>query len=140
MSNSKSKSYNIQQRINEIIEAWTKHAPEAKFAGMTLADFQIAINPALAIRQGMSEARRELKGRVAQKTTIDEAARDLLRRVVAGVIADANYGVNSPLYRAMDYVTLNERKTGLIRRPADTTEPAATAPQTVAATASDAKA
>lgn len=114
--NKPSKSNNITKRINEITEAWTKHATEAKFAGLTLMEFQAAINPPLAIRANMNEARRDIKGKIAQKKTADIAARDLLRRVVDCVIADPNYGPNSALYRAMDYVTRDERKSGLTRK------------------------
>jgi len=40
----------------------------------------------------------------------------LLRVVVKGVQCHPAHGENSPLYRAMGYVTFSERKTGLVRR------------------------
>jgi hypothetical protein len=41
----------------------------------------------------------------------------LLRGVVKGVQCHPDHGEDSPLYRAMGFVTFSERKTGLIRRP-----------------------
>ncbi len=42
----------------------------------------------------------------------DKAAQKLIRRVVAGVIADPLLGPDSALYRAMKYVPDSERATG----------------------------
>ena len=42
---------------------------------------------------------------------------DMIRREAASVQCHPDHGEDSPLYRAIGFVTFSERKTGLIRRP-----------------------
>jgi hypothetical protein len=101
---------NLEARINAIMAAWEQQAPEAKFAGMTFADFRIAINPAIAGLQHKRQLRLEMKAAVRASAIVGVAGRALTDQVVASVKADSAYGPDSPLYRAMGFVPKSEIK------------------------------
>ncbi len=108
----------IEDRIGKFVESWTENAPEAKFAGMTLAEFQTAIAPSQTIRAEMSATRTGIQGQIATRNAADGITRNVLERVVASVIADAAHGSNSAMYRGMNYVTKDERSSGKVNKPA----------------------
>jgi hypothetical protein len=100
----------LKQRLEMVLSAWNEIAPEGKFAGMTMADFQLAINPYTQARSGVEATRTRIKAEVATKTGAESAARKLARRIVDSVRADAAYGDDSSLYRAMGYRPASERR------------------------------
>jgi hypothetical protein len=95
---------------------WKEQAPEAVFAGKPLAALEAALaelqvsNEDLMIKaQARSSAVKTRDDKVA-------ALAVLLRTVVKGVQGHPEYGEDSPLYRAMGFVPLSERSSGLTRR------------------------
>jgi hypothetical protein len=106
----------IALRLEELAEAWRTTAPEIRLAGMSLEQFQAAALPTRTIREELQQARLEIKGKIAARAAVDAQGRELALRVVAAVIAEATQGPNSPLYRAMNYVTKEERRSGLVRK------------------------
>lgn len=106
----------IALRLEEIAEAWRKTAPETRLAGMSYEEFQAAASPTRSIREEIQMARVEIKGKISTRQTIDSQGRELATRVVAAVVAEASQGHNGPLYRAMSYVTKEERRSGLVRK------------------------
>ena len=96
---------------------WKEQAPEAVFAGKPLAELEAAY---AELQHSNEELRIKDQARSAAVKTRDDKVKSLaalLRVVVKGVQCHPAYGEDSPLYRAMGYVTFSERKTGLIRRP-----------------------
>jgi len=108
-------------KITNLLAAWGRFAPETKFAGMALAEFKSAIAPSVDSRSQIDDIRLQIKGLIAQRATADSANSALMARVVAGVLADADHGPNSGLYRALNYVPKNERASGLTHKGATTT-------------------
>jgi hypothetical protein len=100
--------------------AWKHQAPQATFGGKTLADFEADIS---ALDSAVEEFNIATSNRSAALRARDGKKEELnrtLRSVMRGVQADPNHGENSPLYRAMGFVPLSERKSGLSRKSADT--------------------
>ena len=103
------KSRDLTARINEIITPWAELAPESKLGGMTLAEFKTTAAASIDKRQEIKTLKSSINAAVAERFAADKIVTKSMRRVVAGVIADPSLGSDSPLYRAMKYVTDSER-------------------------------
>lgn len=103
------KSYLVPERINQIATPWGEVAPESKLGGITLAEFKTAVAACADKRQEIITLKAKINAAVSDRIAADAAARKLMRRVVAGVVADPTLGSESALYRAMKYVPDNER-------------------------------
>lgn len=103
-------------RIEIFIAAWREIAPEATFAGMTLAEFETKTSPlAQSIARLLAldaQYAAELKARDEAET----AAKETLRLAAHGVRGNPLFGDDSRLYRAMGFVPLSERQSGLTRK------------------------
>lgn len=99
-----------------IATAWSENAPDAKFAGMTLLEFQNATQPVNGKREALVALHTQRRAMQEERDLADKAAIDLIQRVVASVRADINYGPDAPLLAAMRYVTRSNRKSGLTRK------------------------
>ena len=112
MKNTKRK----MNKVNQIIKAWESLAPAVSFGGMTLEQFKTSAQPAFdssdRVDTLLSEALGEKK-RLADNT---QTCRDVARRAVNGVLADPQFGYDSPLYAAMGYVRASDRQSGLTRK------------------------
>lgn len=104
------------RKAEDIRRAWKEQAPEAVFAGKSVADFETSI----AVLKLASEELANLDtARLAALKVRDEKLADLAKLsnvVVLGVQGHAEYGDDSPLLRAMGYIPASERKSGLTRR------------------------
>ena len=107
---------NIVVRIESFRAAWRDMAPEATFAGMTLAQFEEAISVPLKVRDDIVALERQLEGKKAEKLIADAAANELLNLVVNSVRGTPGFGRDCTLYRALGYVRKSERKSGLTRK------------------------
>jgi type II secretory pathway component PulM len=106
----------IVNRIKVIRAAWRDIAPDAKFAGMTLAEFEAATEAPLQLRADMANLRTKLKGMKASQADVDTAANELSDLVVNSVKGTPGFGQNSPLYSAFGYVRKSDRKSGLTQK------------------------
>ena len=98
------------EKANQISQVWNSLAPESKFAGVSLTEFQSITNPARETREQLAILRAKQKGYLATRNAADKATCELIQAVVSGVKADPHIGSNSSVYRAMGYVTPSERK------------------------------
>ena len=112
-----------EKKINDVITAWEAHAKEAKFAGLTLAQFKTKVAPSLDARAGIKVKEQEIKDLSDERDDADKVSMPLCDQVVKSVVGDINFGDNSSLYAAMGYVRKSERKTGLTRKKKPTTGP-----------------
>jgi type II secretory pathway component PulM len=115
----KSMSYisrTIVDKIKVIRAAWRDIAPDATFAGMTLAEYEAATEPPLKLRAEMADLRTKLRGMKASQADVDQAANELADLVVNSVRGTPGFGQNSPLYSAFGYVRKSERKSGLTQK------------------------
>ncbi len=104
------------ERIAIFIAAWREIAPEASFAGMTLAEFETKTAPLAESTARLlaldAKYAAELKARDEEET----AAKETMRMATHGVRGNPLFGEDSRLYRAMGFVPLSERQSGLPRR------------------------
>ena len=106
------------RKAEDIRLVWKEQAPEAVFAGKTLADLVASLGD---LNQASEDLKIKEQARSAAVKTRDDklkALATLLRTVVKGVQGHPEYGEDSPLYRAMGFVPFSERGSGLTRRPA----------------------
>lgn len=106
----------VMERVVEFRDAWEELAPDATFAGMTFAEFEVAIAPPLTVRAEIAALEKTLINKKTERLIVDEAANELLELVVNSVRGTPGYGADSVLYRAFGYVRKSDRKSGLTRR------------------------
>jgi hypothetical protein len=115
-------TYNRRRRparkAEDFLIAWREIAPDTKFGGKTLEEFEAATVPfkdAVVQLQTLTVQRS-----AAQKTRDQEedSMKGLLILIAHGVRSDPAHGEDSPLYRAMGFVPKSERASGLMRPPA----------------------
>ena len=129
------KKTTIVEKINEITTPWGEMAPESKFGGVSLAEFKTAVAACADKRQELKMLKANISAAVNSRFAADAAAKKLIRRVVAGVVADPTLGADSDLYRAMNYVPASQRAA----RKTQQTTSAAAAPAVVTASSPSTK-
>jgi hypothetical protein len=105
----------IVDRIQTFRAAWRELAPAAEFAGMTLAEFEVAVAAPLTLRDEILALEKQLEGKKTAKADADLAANEVLNLLVNSVRGTPGFGRDSALYRAFGYVRKSEQKSGLIR-------------------------
>lgn len=121
--------HRVDDRILRFRLAWGELAPQATFAGMTLAQFTEATQPPLEEREQLSLLALMQAAALRRRGAADVAARDRLALVIDAVRGDPAYGEDSALYRALGYIPKSERRSGLTRKVSTTaTTPAARHP------------
>lgn len=114
----------IVDRIETFRAAWRELAPDATFAGMSLAEFEGASAAPLVLRDEISDLELQLNGKKTERSIADGAAGELLSLVVNSVRGTPGYGEDSALYRAFGYVRKSERRSGLTRKARASTDSA----------------
>jgi hypothetical protein len=107
----------VIDRIEDIRAAWRALAPDSKFAGMTLEEFEAAVKPPETLRAEIKALEKQLEGKKTARSDADKAAGAILELVIDSLRGTPGFGRDSDLYRACGYVRKSERKSGLIRRP-----------------------
>lgn len=95
---------------------WKEQAPEAEFAGKTLAELETALAD---LQTSTQDLKIKDQARSAAVKTRDDKLKSLatlLRVIVKGVQGHPQFGEDSPLYRAMGFVPFSERGSGLTRK------------------------
>ena len=110
---------NVVDRIGDFRTAWRELAPTAKFAEMTLAEFEVAVTPPEALRAEIKALETKLEGKKTERSIADKAAGGLLELVINSVRGTPGFGPDCELYRACGYVRKSERKSGLSRKGKD---------------------
>lgn len=104
------------ERIVIFQAAWREIATEASFAGMTLAQFETQTAPLAQSLQRLQALDAQYAAELKARDEADAAARETMRLIANAVRGDPAYGEDSQLYRAMGFVPLSERQSGLTRR------------------------
>jgi len=97
------------------IAAWKKVAPGVSFAGMTLAEFELAVARPESLREEIRGMEQELKAKKAEREDVDAAADVVLELVINSVRGTPGFGVDSQAYCAFGYVRKSDRKSGMTR-------------------------
>lgn len=112
-------SQSVVDRIANVVDAWSNLRPTRAFAGMTLDEFKAVVQPSLDARDDMTVAKNSFTAAMVRRDNADAAARRVILRVIAAIVADEQEGDNGELYAAMGYVRRDERASGLHRAPKD---------------------
>lgn len=105
----------VADRVEQFHAAWRELAPEESFAGMTLAEFDAAVAPLREHELEMQALAARKSAAVKRRKALESTTRGVLRKVANDVRANLSFGEDSELYRAMGYITLSERRSGLVR-------------------------
>ncbi len=109
-------SPNITERfLDDVVSAWSELAPDAQFAGLTLAQFKARVKPSFDTRTEVTNLETQLKAARQTRRNADEVSNADALNVVNGVRSAPGYGENSALYKAMGYIPKNDRRSGLVR-------------------------
>lgn len=106
----------VLDRLSSVLHAWATIRSEETFAGMSLAQFREAVQPSLAARERLALHQSQAEAAAAQRDEADEATMELVRRLIAGVLAHEKEGANGEMYKVLGYVLANRRNSGLTRR------------------------
>jgi hypothetical protein len=104
------------ERVRIFLAAWREIAAEASFAGMTLAEFETQTAPLTQSLQKLQALDAQYAAELKVRDEGEATAREVLRLVANAVRGNPAFGENSPLYRAMGFVPLSERQSGLTRK------------------------
>lgn len=103
-------------KMKRVLNALKTIAPGKTFGGMTDATFEVQVNKSLAPRQRLVEIADEEIEQQTIRESEDEITLKKIELIVAGIIADPEFGSDSALYEACGYVRKSERKSGLTRK------------------------
>jgi hypothetical protein len=103
-------------KIQRILNAWETLAPGKTFGGMTLAQFQAAVQPSQAAREQIEDLEDQRTQAITNRDRADADSLAKAQLVVNGVLADPTEGPDSALYEAFGYTRKSERKSGLTRK------------------------
>lgn len=106
----------VEEKIERMTTAWKTLAPDKKFGGMTLAEFEAFGEAAMQPRARILELKDEIKQEEASRDRADRTFIAKAELAVAGVVADPTEGNDSAIYEAFGYVRKSERQSGLTRR------------------------
>jgi hypothetical protein len=106
----------ITLSLDRFLRAWEELAPDAVFSEMTLEQFRTATAPAYESRQQLAWIDQQRASILAARTTNDRDANEQYQLVVNSIKGSPKHGENSPLYRALGYVTKADRRSGLTRK------------------------
>ena len=106
------------ERVGIFTAAWREIAPAATFAGMTLAEFEIKTAPLGQSTQRLQALDAQYAAELKARAEADADVRETMRIVANSVRGDPTHGEDSRLYRAMGFVPMSERKSGLTRKGA----------------------
>lgn len=103
------------EQLNRVLNAWKTLAGNTQFAGMTVDQFEAAIQPSKTARAQVSSLENQLTQAKNARDDADEVSLAKVALVVAAIIGDPNFGPDSSLIEACGYVRKSERKSGLKR-------------------------
>lgn len=110
----------IEDKMSMVLNAWKTLAPDKKFGGMTVAEFETQVNKSLAARERLDQLEDEKRQIMATRDDEDRTTMKSLQFVVNGVLADPEFGDDSALYEGMGYIRRSDRKSGLTRKKKET--------------------
>jgi len=113
----------VEAKIAAVLKGWGL-VPDKSFAGMTLTQFKTAIKPSLDNRQSISDLEAQIIKLADDRDDADKTSYPLALKVVDGVKADPDLGIDSAVYEAMGYVRKSERSTGKTNKSKPATKPA----------------
>lgn len=84
-----------EEKMLKVLNAWKTLAPDKKFGGMNVTEFEDQVNKSLAPRQRLIELDDESKQQQANREEEDTVTMNKIELAVAGVVADPTEGNNT---------------------------------------------
>lgn len=106
------------ERVGIFLAAWREIAPQASFADMSLAEFEAKTATLAQSAERLRALDAQYAAELKARDETDAAVRETLRLVASAVRGNPAYGEDSRLYRAMGFVPISERQSGLTRKAA----------------------
>lgn len=107
---------NNEEKMLKVLNALKTLAPDKKFGNKGVAELEAQVEKSLAPRRRIDELDDERTEQVALREAEDEKTLKMIDQIVAGIIADDEYGDDSALYEAAGYIRRSQRKSGLTRK------------------------
>lgn len=105
-----------QIKYERFLNALRTLAPDKTFGGVTLAAFEAQIEKSEAPRKRIAAKCDEIKQDEVERDTEDVPTMRMCEMLKNGVVADPEYGDDSALYEALDFIRKSARKSGLTRK------------------------
>lgn len=105
-----------EERMHRVLNALKTLAPDRKFGNKGVGELETQVGKSLAPRRRLTELADEGIEQQALRESEDINTLKMIDSIVAGVVADDEFGPDSALYEAMGYVRKSERKSGLTRK------------------------
>ena len=106
----------VREQVTVMNEAWTEGAPTVEFNGIKQADFAADIAAAAAADAEIGDLEAQLKMKRDERDAKYSALNEKRTKVAQGVVGNADFGDDSPLYGAMGFVRKSDRASGLTRK------------------------
>lgn len=100
----------------KVADAWRDLAPDKKFGGKTLAEFEAQVERSLTPRKNLAKLKTQEAKEITARNTEDSVTMADIEAIVGSVIGDPTEGPDSALYEMMGYVKKSDRKSGLTRK------------------------
>lgn len=110
----------INQRANQIDDAWSDGAPDVEFKGHTNASLKALRAEIAAEENSIEDVKATIKIRENGVTEKYRRLNAMIVDIRSGVAGHKDYGENHPLYGGMGFVLKSERKSGLTRKKKNT--------------------
>ena len=114
MANTNTKK--VSFRREKLLSSWLEFAPDATFAGFTLAQFEAGSQEPLEIRQTMEAAKTKLAGLKLKRDKAEEKLNETLVLIANSIRGTPAYGQDCELYRSLGFIPKSERKTGTVKK------------------------
>jgi hypothetical protein len=100
----------LAEKLAKITTGWEQAATEAKFANMPLVEFQSITGRSLNLRNAHAAANANYSVLVSNRMAQEKVLREKVQQIISAIRADAAYGPDSNLYRAIGFVPRSERR------------------------------
>jgi len=112
----------IEIKMKQVLNALKTIAPDKKFGNKGVGELEPQVENSLAPRRRLEEIADEEIEQQTLRESEDIKTMKMIESIVAGIVADDDFGPDSALYEACGYVRKSERKSGLTRKKKTPTE------------------
>ncbi len=102
--------------METVLTAWRDGAPDNKFGGYSLAEYQTMVEKSKQTRVEREEIEFNRMQNIAKREKDDAASLATREKIVLAVLGDPNFGPDSALYEMMGYKRKSAYRSGLTRK------------------------
>ena len=105
----------INDKITNLALQWKTLAPTVSFGDSTLDEFNTLVKPSLDARAEIAQLESQIENQIKLRDQADKVSYAEVGRIGRSVHDHKQFGANSGLYKALGFVTDDERASGLHR-------------------------